>query len=228
LRIANDQMRTSASRRCVTPIDVNHNRHRNEVCRVLSSRRVIGATRYRLESRDCRQSGHRIHDSPTRDTGRLCSRVSPQNYDMWLRPIELRAPNSCIRFWFESNLPDTLLREIHELGHDARVELSRKRPTSEPQSSEPRRTCRFRACCAGRQPSLRHLSSPGRPPPPTTSRARSIRSATSLSSKHLNFATAGSPDIESMTVSHGTPGYMEFINNTINIVYGEHMQALAR
>jgi chromosomal replication initiator protein len=65
--------------------------------------------------------------------GRLRSRVSPQNYDMWLRPIELlsfdgttlklRAPNSYIRFWFESNFLDTLLREIHELGHDVRVEF---------------------------------------------------------------------------------------------------------
>jgi chromosomal replication initiator protein len=65
--------------------------------------------------------------------GRLRSRVSPQNYDMWLRPIELlsfdgatlrlRAPNSYIRFWFESNFLGTLLREIHELGHDVRVEF---------------------------------------------------------------------------------------------------------
>ena len=65
--------------------------------------------------------------------GRLRSRVSPQNYDMWLRPIELlsfdgailklRAPNSYVRLWFESNFLGTLLKEINELGHDVRVEF---------------------------------------------------------------------------------------------------------
>ena len=65
--------------------------------------------------------------------GRLRSKVSPQNYDMWLRPIELlsfdgailrlRAPNSYVRLWFESNFLGTLLKEIHELGHDVRVEF---------------------------------------------------------------------------------------------------------
>ena len=60
--------------------------------------------------------------------GRLKSRVSSQNYDMWLRPIEvrsfdgsilrLRAPNSYIRSWFESNFLGTLLKEIRELGHE--------------------------------------------------------------------------------------------------------------
>ena len=57
---------------------------------------------------------------------RMRSRVSPQNYDMWLRPIELlsfdgsllrlRAPNSYVRVWFESNFLATLLQEIQELG----------------------------------------------------------------------------------------------------------------
>jgi chromosomal replication initiator protein len=65
--------------------------------------------------------------------GRLRSRVSPQNYDMWLRPIELmsfdggtlrlRAPNSYVRLWFESNFLGTLLKEIQELGHELRVEF---------------------------------------------------------------------------------------------------------
>src|SRR5580692_9953659 len=60
--------------------------------------------------------------------GRLRSRVSPQNYDMWLRPIELmswdgvilrlRAPNSYVRLWFESNFLGSLLDEIRGLGHD--------------------------------------------------------------------------------------------------------------
>src|SRR5215510_14490010 len=65
--------------------------------------------------------------------GRLRSRVGPKNFDMWLRPIELlsfdgailrlRAPNSYIRWWFESNFLGTLLKEIHDLGHDVRVEF---------------------------------------------------------------------------------------------------------
>jgi chromosomal replication initiation ATPase DnaA len=66
--------------------------------------------------------------------GRLRSRISPQYYDMWLRPIELlsfdgatlrlRAPNSYIRSWFESNFLGSLLKEIQDLGHDAvRVEF---------------------------------------------------------------------------------------------------------
>src|SRR5512144_1314259 len=74
--------------------------------------------------------------------GRLRSRVSPQNYDMWLRPIELlsfdgailrlRAPNSYVRLWFESNFLGTLLREIHELGHDVRVEFDADAPDDRP------------------------------------------------------------------------------------------------
>jgi chromosomal replication initiation ATPase DnaA len=70
--------------------------------------------------------------------GRLRSRVSPQNYDMWLRPIELRsfdgailrlrAPNSYVRLWFESNFLSTLLKEIQELGHDVRVEFDADGP----------------------------------------------------------------------------------------------------
>src|ERR1044072_8962811 len=66
--------------------------------------------------------------------GRLKSRVSPQNYDMWLRPIEvtswdgallrLRAPNSYIRFWFESNFLQSLVKELRDLGHEeVRVEF---------------------------------------------------------------------------------------------------------
>ena len=70
--------------------------------------------------------------------GRLRSRVSPQNFDMWLRPIELlsfdgatlrlRAPNSYVRLWFESNFLTTLLKEIHDLGHDVRVEFDADAP----------------------------------------------------------------------------------------------------
>src|SRR3954447_9058825 len=74
--------------------------------------------------------------------GRLRSRVSPQNYDMWLRPIELlsfdgatlrlRAPNSYVRLWFESNFLGTLLQEIHDLGHDVRVEFDADAPDERP------------------------------------------------------------------------------------------------
>jgi len=65
---------------------------------------------------------------------RLRSRVSPQNFDMWLRPIELtswdgetvrlRAPNSYVRIWFESNFLATLVEELVGLGQQAiRVEF---------------------------------------------------------------------------------------------------------
>jgi chromosomal replication initiator protein len=78
--------------------------------------------------------------------GRLRERVSPQNYDMWLRPIELmswdgavlrlRAPNSYIRMWFESNFLPSIVKELGELGHDqVRVEFapdSELRPAPEP------------------------------------------------------------------------------------------------
>ena len=85
--------------------------------------------------------------------GRLRSRVSPQNYDMWLRPIELlsfdgatlrlRAPNSYVRVWFESNFLSSLLAEIEDLGHRVRIEFDVDGPTSRPEPApEPRR---FRA-----------------------------------------------------------------------------------
>jgi chromosomal replication initiator protein len=71
--------------------------------------------------------------------GRLRSRVSPQNYDMWLRPIELcsfdggtlrlRAPNSYVRLWFESNFLGTLIKEINDLGHDVHVEFEPDGPS---------------------------------------------------------------------------------------------------
>ncbi len=78
--------------------------------------------------------------------GRLRARVSPQNYDMWLRPIEirsfdgsilrLRAPNSYVRLWFESNFLSTLLKEIQELGHEVRVEFD---PDGQTERLEPAR-----------------------------------------------------------------------------------------
>src|SRR5262249_60598081 len=78
--------------------------------------------------------------------GRLRSKVSPQNFDMWLRPIELlsfdgailrlRAPNSYIRLWFESNFLGTLLKEIQELGHDVRIEFEADGPDERPPQIE--------------------------------------------------------------------------------------------
>ncbi|HEY4238458.1 MAG TPA: chromosomal replication initiator protein DnaA [Kofleriaceae bacterium] len=75
--------------------------------------------------------------------GRLRSRVSPQNYDMWLRPIELlsfdgailrlRAPNSYVRVWFESNFLSSLIAEIADLGHRVRVEFDVDGPTARPE-----------------------------------------------------------------------------------------------
>jgi chromosomal replication initiator protein len=83
--------------------------------------------------------------------GRLKSRVSPQNYDMWLRPIEvtswdgntlrLRAPNSYVRIWFESNFLSSLVKELRDLGHEqVRVEFdpdNEARPPIEHPAPEP-------------------------------------------------------------------------------------------
>lgn len=72
---------------------------------------------------------------------RLRSQLSPQNYDMWLRPIELKswdgatvrlhAPNSYVRHWFESNFLSTLVTELHDLGQDVRVEFDPDSDTGE-------------------------------------------------------------------------------------------------
>ncbi|HWU86580.1 MAG TPA: DnaA N-terminal domain-containing protein, partial [Kofleriaceae bacterium] len=61
---------------------------------------------------------------------------------MWLRPIELRsydgstlrlrAPNSYVRLWFESNFLGSLLQEIHDLGHEVRVEFDPDGPDERP------------------------------------------------------------------------------------------------
>ena len=82
--------------------------------------------------------------------GRLKSRVSAQNFDMWLRPIELRswdgatlrlrAPNSYIRFWFESNFLSSLVQELSDMGHpNIRVEFDPDggAPAPEPVDSTP-------------------------------------------------------------------------------------------
>jgi chromosomal replication initiator protein len=65
---------------------------------------------------------------------RLSSKVAPQNYEMWLRPIEccsiegdrivLRAPNQYVRLWFESNYLPIVLDEIRrESSREFRVEF---------------------------------------------------------------------------------------------------------
>jgi len=81
--------------------------------------------------------------------GRVKSRLTSQNYDMWLRPIEvrsfdgstlrLRAPNSYIRSWFEQNFLPTVMAEIRELGSTAqvRVEWDPDAPNENPMVDEP-------------------------------------------------------------------------------------------
>ncbi|MEZ4363654.1 MAG: chromosomal replication initiator protein DnaA [Kofleriaceae bacterium] len=77
---------------------------------------------------------------------RLKGRVSTQNYDMWLAPIEcvgwaegrlrLRAPNSYVRLWFESNFLDALRTEVQTVtGQDVEVEFD----PDGPDPREPRR-----------------------------------------------------------------------------------------
>jgi chromosomal replication initiator protein len=78
---------------------------------------------------------------------RLRTRVSQQNYDMWLAPIEctgwgegrlrLRAPNSYVRIWFESNFLDAIRVEVQTVtGESVVVEFD----PDGPDLREPRRT----------------------------------------------------------------------------------------
>ncbi len=65
---------------------------------------------------------------------RLSSKIAPQNFDMWLRPIEcdsidgqvlrLKAPNPYVKLWFESNYLETILSELRaETGTTYQVEF---------------------------------------------------------------------------------------------------------
>lgn len=74
---------------------------------------------------------------------RLSDKVSPQNFDMWLRPIEcigqvgetihLNAPNSYARLWFESNYLDAVLEELHGVvGYALQVQFSSDTATPPP------------------------------------------------------------------------------------------------
>jgi chromosomal replication initiator protein len=65
---------------------------------------------------------------------RLSSKIAPQNFDMWLRPIEcdsidgqilrLTAPNPYVKLWFESNYLESILSELRaETGTTYRVEF---------------------------------------------------------------------------------------------------------
>jgi chromosomal replication initiator protein len=86
---------------------------------------------------------HALHDLWETALGRLSSKVSPQNFDMWLRPIEfvsddagtlqLRAPNSYVRLWFESNYLEAILEEIRTVsGVPIRVEFTSDAPRTAP------------------------------------------------------------------------------------------------
>jgi chromosomal replication initiator protein len=78
---------------------------------------------------------------------RLRTRISPQNFDMWLSPIEcleagdakllLRAPNSYVRLWFESNFLPSVLGEIETIsGTSFAVEFAPDLPVVEPVRAE--------------------------------------------------------------------------------------------
>lgn len=65
---------------------------------------------------------------------RLSSKIAPQNFDMWLRPIEcdsidgqilrLKAPNPYVKLWFESNYLESILCELRaETGTTYQVEF---------------------------------------------------------------------------------------------------------
>jgi chromosomal replication initiator protein len=102
---------------------------------------------------------------------RLRSRVSPQNFDMWLRPIELRsfdgatlrlrAPNSYVRLWFESNFLSSLLKELAELGHEPEVHVEFEPDGGDSERSVPRPI----ELAAGSMPNV-EVMLPAAPPPP--------------------------------------------------------------
>jgi chromosomal replication initiator protein len=96
---------------------------------------------------------------------------------MWLRPIELtsfdgstlrlRAPNSYVRLWFESNFLGALMKEIQDLGHELRVEFDPDGPLERPPAPET-------PPAAGSSPSLEvaaHAASLDTPIPPAPSSA---------------------------------------------------------
>jgi chromosomal replication initiator protein len=66
---------------------------------------------------------------------RIAEKLTPQNFDMWLRPIEclsiesgrvcLRAPNSYVRWWFEVNYLSIVLEELRiATGSEFEVEFA--------------------------------------------------------------------------------------------------------
>jgi chromosomal replication initiator protein len=76
---------------------------------------------------------------------RLSSRIAPQNYEMWLRPIEckeidvdgnrilLRAPNQYVRLWFEKNYLPIVLDELKSAsGRTFEVEFEIAESADEP------------------------------------------------------------------------------------------------
>lgn len=78
---------------------------------------------------------------------RMRPRVSPQNYDMWLAPIEyvswesgrlkLRAPNSYVRLWFESNFLDAVRNEVQTVtGETVAIEFAPDGPGMRPEPRE--------------------------------------------------------------------------------------------
>ncbi|MCG8422943.1 MAG: chromosomal replication initiator protein DnaA [Proteobacteria bacterium] len=99
---------------------------------------------------------------------RLSSKISQQNFDMWLRPIEccgvkdntivLRAPNPYVRLWFESNYMEFVLDEICS---DASAEFSVQfAPDREPPEAQVHREAR---------PKRANTASPDRPEAPKVS-----------------------------------------------------------
>src|SRR5215467_4357079 len=78
---------------------------------------------------------------------RLSGKIHPQNFEMWLRPIEcrkidgdrilLRAPNQYVRLWFESNYLPILLDELRlEINRDFQVEFEVAEPAPGPHRVE--------------------------------------------------------------------------------------------
>jgi chromosomal replication initiator protein len=120
--------------------------------------------------------------------GRLRDRISPQNFDMWLRPIEctafdghvlrLRAPNTFIRRWFENNFLEVVRSEVCAVsGRDLDIEFDPDGPDRPASSSD----------------AVESVPSPHPEPPGMIEAAAEIEGTTSISNEPVENRASLNP-----------------------------------
>jgi chromosomal replication initiator protein len=131
---------------------------------------------------------------------RLRARVTQQNYDMWLAPIEctgwregklrLRAPNSYVRLWFESNFLDAARAEVQTVtGQDVVVEFDPDGPDVAPRGNS--YGTRLSTSLSGAE-AIDGDEEPARPPAGSSPHIRPAH-VTSSHSSHSHHS--GEPDV---------------------------------